>query len=266
MLQAILKGKVPSELVNSEDLLTSSVIGTMRYITNLQILKSILEQAINASNEQLSIDIEIQEVIYYFWPKLENSEPDVLIQLKDSNNQSYIVCIEAKYFSGKSSYEDETVAFDERKNYHRDQLAREIEDLYRLSTLKLLNIKKENINAIQIIYLTNDTYIPIDDIENSSNSIREEKFKKEDIYWLCWKRISNVLRMNWVGTPQDKLLLIDLINLFKRTNLISFGGFEQFYAVEETNWQYTTNMRQLNWRGLNFVENNYWTYRSGTNG
>mgnify|MGYP001228060682 CR=1 FL=1 len=116
MLTAELKGKVPSKLANSEDLLMSSVFGSLKYLSSPSYLQAILQSSFNTNGANLKFNTAFTECNFEFWPRLINSEPDLLLHLKDAEEEEYIICIEAKYLSGKSSEEDTTVEIDERQN------------------------------------------------------------------------------------------------------------------------------------------------------
>ncbi|MEA3318677.1 MAG: hypothetical protein U9Q88_01535 [Bacillota bacterium] len=261
MLQAELNGKIPSSLINSEDLLTSSVFGTIRYFSSPAFINNIIKQAINMQGENVDIDILPDSLQYHFWPRLENCEPDLIISIQDFSKKVYLICIEAKYFSGKSSYENETLELEERHNYHRDQLAREFEDLCRESTLGILSIKQDSMVKPLLIYLTNDSYMPTKELMESYKAIRQPNVNLTDLYWLSWKSIYNVLQRSVAKTVQDTILLNDLMDLFIRKNLASFGGFTDLKDVVYSDWVYTSNLMEVKWGSIKKLENLSWTYR-----
>ena len=94
MLQAEIKGKFNS---NSEDVLTSSVIGSMRYLSSPLFFVGLLNRCINVHGEFLRINESVKKVAFLFWERLENSEPDVLAILENEDSTYHIVCIEAKF-------------------------------------------------------------------------------------------------------------------------------------------------------------------------
>lgn len=260
MLQAELNGKIPSSIANSEDLLTSSIMGSIRYLKNHRIIQDIMAVSTNVNHRRLFMDKEITDIVYYFWPKLENSEPDLIIVMNDVNNRAQIYCIEAKYFSGKSSDEDVTVDIEERKNFQRDQLARQVEDLHLDSTYHLLNIKRTNVEHVNMIYLTNDTYIPAVDIEKSYESIQRIDFNLDDMYWLSWKGIYNEVKKNRLNTVQDQLIINDILKLLEKKSLVSFAGFVNLNSVDQMDWRYSTSRNIMNWM-THHVEDLNWKYK-----
>ncbi|MDL4842461.1 hypothetical protein [Aquibacillus rhizosphaerae] len=101
-------------------------MGTFEYLSSPNYIRDVLSKSSNISGRLLNLTHSMSEASFYFWPNLENSEPDVVIHFKDERQNEYLICIEAKYLSDKSSYEDEEVDLQDRSNRERDQLAREI--------------------------------------------------------------------------------------------------------------------------------------------
>jgi len=95
MLIAELEGKIPSKLKNSEDLLTSFVFGILKYLSSPFYLQSILQGSFNSTGSNLNFDKELTLCNYVFWPRLNTSEPDLLLHLMDMGGSEYIICIEA---------------------------------------------------------------------------------------------------------------------------------------------------------------------------
>src|SRR4051794_23437755 len=78
MLMAQLRGKLPSEIwLGSEDLLTSAVFGTLRYLppTTVAALLSLATPLEGSMRLTLSGALE-----WHFWPWWEICEPDVVIE------------------------------------------------------------------------------------------------------------------------------------------------------------------------------------------
>ena len=88
-----------------EDLLTSDVFGACRYVRPETLLLPFLRGAKTVDGIALatSLDTPVEHAYYRFWPWLVSCEPDVLIALEDSSRRFYLVLVEAKYFSAKSS-------------------------------------------------------------------------------------------------------------------------------------------------------------------
>jgi hypothetical protein len=247
MLQAINKGKIPSNTENSEDLLTSSVFGAIRYLSNFSLIQDIIANSINIHQIKAGYFEHITHIEYYFWPRLEKSEPDLLVLLKNKRDKYLVFCIEAKYFSGKSSEEDLSVEFEERGNHQRDQLARQIEDIHKDSAFKYLNIKKESVIFSCLIFLTNDNFIPEVSLKKGYQSIDNSiplDFKIDSIYWLSWKEIYKQINKHVTSSLQDRLIKEDLLEFFRRKNLACFEGFSNLVNVKCLLWKFEQQVKK----------------------
>ncbi|MED4402092.1 hypothetical protein [Metabacillus fastidiosus] len=268
MIAAELNGKIPSTLQNSEDLLTSSVIGLFQYLSSHSYFQSVLESSVNLNGHQLTFDSPVKECCFVFWPKLENSEPDVLLRLKTESDSEILICIEAKYWSHKSSHEDESIDLQDRTNSQRDQLAREIEDIHKVNCLRYLNINRSKLNSIVLIYLTNHTYLPREEILESILHVNGVHFEKGQLYWLTWREIHNsISKIKNFLTLQDLKLLNDLKKLLEKKGLQSFNGFQHHVEkVSGINITYNTALNSYSWNCKNDVEKLHWYYGGKQNG
>lgn len=239
MMQGQIYGKVPSELAWSEDVLTSTVFGALKYISSPNLISSILSNSMNLDNKPLCLPENIERINYFFWPRLQNSEPDLILVVHEEDNV-HLLGIEAKYFSRKSSYENEESIDEEQSNSQRDQLAREIEDLYLQSTFTLLGISEGNISSVAMIYLTLESYMPREELKDTVNSIfRHQKchFTSSQLYWLSWKSFFHHIKNYKSDSYQDHLLVTDLEKYLYRKHLTNFNGF-QVKDVTHLSWKY----------------------------
>lgn len=259
-----MKGKIPSKLQNSEDLLTSSVIGTFQYLSSSTYIQSVLESSVNVNGNHLLFDSAIKECMYEFWPRLDNSEPDVLLRLTDESNQEYLLCIEAKYWSDKSSEEDTTTDIDERQNWQRDQLAREIEDMHTIVCHKLMKVNQEKLKKYMLVYLTNDTYLHFKELKESIKFVKNIDFPNNHLYWLSWKQIFSVINsIKDFQTKQDAILLTDLKRLLKKKGLVSFNGFHHdtnLVFLYKSRYQSELAINDYRWSEKKEVHNLGWSY------
>lgn len=254
MLQSIIHGKLPSSVWNSEDVVTSSIVGGFQYLSNPLYIVQALCASVSLGGDFLAFPKPIKGVQYKFWPSLKQCEPDVVILLIDEDAGVHIVGVEAKYTSPKSSEEDETVDFEDRKTWQRDQLSRELEDLYDSDTSKKLSIDEKDIVSRQLIYLTNDTVMPEEDM---LLGVKHSKASNNHVYWLTWASFYEVACME-PETNQDELILSQIQEVCDRKNLTRFHGwgtlpeilpFEDFYSsnteliwpkkeLAATSWEY----------------------------
>lgn len=105
MTIAELHGKL-SPYERMEDLLTSDVFSTFKYLEPDNGLVPFLKKAISFIDKtHPKFLLDIKEANYVFWPKTThlNREPDVLIVLTKKDKSTISILIEAKYTSGKSN-------------------------------------------------------------------------------------------------------------------------------------------------------------------
>ncbi|SFG73746.1 hypothetical protein [Sporolactobacillus nakayamae] len=125
MTIAELYGKLPA-LEAKEDLLTSDVFSTFRYLPVNRALIPFLSKAINTRSGQhiSNIFTDCLMADYVFWPKTTrfNREPDVLILITRKTKPPIAIIIEAKYYSGRHDA-NRTQMKQELQTYDGDQLA-----------------------------------------------------------------------------------------------------------------------------------------------
>ena len=215
-----------------EDLLTSDVFGPLRYLPFAEGLQLILREARLYSSdcderlgERLIVGDPENAPVVCFWPKLQNSEPDVVI-----GYGNHLLLVEAKYLSGKSG---------------ESQLAREFSDLMTC---------RGPFSERSLVYLTAHREMPKGDIENSYNAVRERHPEyAQNTYWLSWFDIHRVIeneiqqiedeikRMTKNQTSEKiskkckKLILEDIKSLLYKKGFRGFEGFSglKLQEVEE---------------------------------
>lgn len=257
MLNAIIHGKLPTSVWNSEDVVTSSILGGFQYLSNPEYVLKALCSSLDIDRKMLSFLIPIKKVRYVFWPSLKQCEPDAILVLTDEADAIHIVGIEAKFMSPKSSEEDETVNVELRESWQRDQLSRELEDLNDLNTLKKLGVDCGNVISKQLIYLTNHTVFPEKDIESG---LKYSQAPVNNLYWMSWASFYEAACME-SKTEQDRTILSELRGVCERKNLTRFSGwgrmpnvlpYSGFYSsmsttiwpqkeLNETEWNYNQN-------------------------
>lgn len=216
---AVTKGKISRTGNNlgsgSEDLLTASVFGLIRYLPAEILLFPILERAVNIGEKTLQFNKSVQDKLieFQFWPQLRFSEPDLKMDL----GGKHIIFIEAKFYSGKSG------------NGEKDQLFRQF-----------LDLKNLKLGSGSIIYLTKHRTIPEAEIIDSVNAVR--KFGdglnpvdfENNTYWLSWFDIWEIC--NSKRGTEDLLqnrVINDLCELLERLGLKHFTGFSEIKDVDK---------------------------------
>ncbi|MGD0783714.1 MAG: hypothetical protein ABSA30_12725, partial [Candidatus Aminicenantales bacterium] len=185
MIQALLHHKLTDKQENMEDILTSNVFGLLKYARPECGLFRFLARAQTLDGHFPLADLVARgdtqpaRVEYEFWPgwmteNCEPCQPDVVVNICSASR--LVVCIEAKYWSGKSSLaaedkdddedegdlgDDAGADFDEGGNGRRpsDQLAKEWSHLVARAT-------KLDARPV-LIYLTADLSCPRDELRDS---------------------------------------------------------------------------------------------------
>lgn len=191
MLIAELKGKVPSQFHNSEDILSSNVFSYFKY-SNRKILKDYLGE--------LGIDVSLNEsnnAEFIFWPSYtDGTEPDIIIVCGN-----YYLLFEAKF---RSDFAPKTI-----KN--ESQIDREV---------KMGKLAAENINKEFVFIAITAEY--------SKNKNKYSMFldNKTNFIWTNWQFVTtfifNKFEANEFG-EYDKHAS-DLYKLLVKKRLRSFNG------------------------------------------
>lgn len=271
MIQAAIHGKLSERLEKSEDVLTSSVLGMFKYITDHQIILSILNNAINAKyNKMVLNNIEPDNIEYIFWPAFPNSEPDLVIIIKECP-RTIVVCLEAKYLSGKSSHEVGDTLDPKKPNSFRDQLAREFEDINSKHVLGRLELRKDDPHLeVYLIYLTLDAALPRNDIYKSKEVIEKRNNIPRignKLYWLSWRAFYSELKKWRPKSEIDEKIRVDLLKLLVYRNIKRFDGFE-VNRVMQVPWSY--NRKDISWEiepvdSINYIYKKRCIYDRGSN-
>jgi len=240
MTVAEIHGKISETGTNlserMEDLLTSDIFGCMRYLPAQKALIPFLQTARSLHGNILTIQGEIIRVHYSFWPwlKLANRipcEPDLVLGLETEENQVHLVLIEAKYYSGLSSEEDERAE-------PNDQLARELDNLDVLSSTTLAWGTHLKIASRTLLFVTQDMGIPHELLVKSLAEYARERNKRGDIFWASWRSLPSILErsLEKESVPENRAVMADMLALLLRKGLIVFGGVEpvtEYFALPE---------------------------------
>ncbi len=237
---AEIRGKISETGTNlserMEDLLTSDIFGCMRYIPAEKVLIPFLQTAYSLHGNILTIPGEVIRVHYSFWPWLKSAkripcEPDVVLGLETEENHMHLVLIEAKYYSGLSSEEDERAE-------PNDQLARELDNLGVLSCATLGWGTHLEIASRALLFVTQDMGIPHDLLAKSLAEYARKRNKDGDIFWASWRFLPSILERNLEkeSVPENRAVMADMLALLLRKGLIMFGGVEpitEYFALPE---------------------------------
>ena len=224
MIEALLHGKLSRKQENMEDVLTSNVFGLLRYVSPELGLFKFLAEATTCEGDQPLQDLVSECVVrrdaikYEFWPFWSGGngdvgcELDVAVFIPCDDARPYLLGIEAKYRSGKSSEGDEEA------DCPTDQLAREWHGLVQ---------RARSCGARPVlVYLTADVNCPADQIASSIGDCRRHAAGSTEpvIVWLTWRRLPALFRQD----PDRHLS--DIARLAKSLNLVFFEGMTELAA------------------------------------
>jgi hypothetical protein len=208
-----LRNKVPqnSSFIYSEDVLTGTLFGNLRYFSSQEIMVNFLNQSTDIGNRNLALDTKGYYTIN-FWEKYTTAdcgkinEPDLVL-----SNRENVILIECKYFSALS--EEGNIVYD--KEAYNNQLLRYskiIEEYYANRANKI------------IVFLTNDTTKPVDLLKNTL----EKLDPGIQLYWLSWAKLYKCMKnYDTSGLKDNEILLYnDMLNFLKKRKLTGFYGFE----------------------------------------
>ena len=240
MTLAEIHGKISETGTNlserMEELLTSDIFGCVRYLLPQNVLLPFLRTARSFHGNTLTIPDTIIKVHYSFWPPLKllgriPCEPDVVLGLETEGSQIHLVLVEAKYYSGLSSEEDERVE-------PNDQLARELDNLDVLSCTTLGWGAHLEIASRVLLFVTQDMGIPRALLAKSLDEYTRKRHKSGDIYWASWRFLPLILEgsLEKEPAPENKAVLEDMIALLLRKELRMFDGVEpiaEYFTLPE---------------------------------
>ena len=230
-----------------EDLLTSDVFGCLRYLPPEVALLPYLNTARSVEGNAFQLDGRLLRLHSAFWPHLtlpdtNPCEPDVVIGLETENYLLHLVMIEAKYYSGLSSEEDEQPA-------PRNQLARELDNLNRVTPRALGWEPNLQVASRTLLYVTQDTGIPRKDMAAALDEYSRKRGVGSDIYWATWRLLPPILEIALLteSDPGHRAVLEDMLALLLRKGLTMFRGIQpithrfnlsDFYHVEERKYRW----------------------------
>ena len=216
MLAALIHGKLGRLSPESEDLVTSTVFGGLRYLRPIEALLPFLAEArcVDGSSplawlRGLESSVEVE---YDFWPMWRGEgvlpcEPDIVLDIRSTRGGGALVLVEAKLRSGKSSQADASAVAP------YDQLAREWSNLVQVAGTRGA--------APFLVYLTADFAMPAADIEASILDWERKPppGAPEPVFaWLSWRHLHSAL------ADRDDAVSRDIVELLDRLSLRPFGG------------------------------------------
>src|SRR5215471_15273806 len=189
----------------SEDLLTSDVFGTMRYVEGrfgfLDWLASAESPLVFIGRGHQLGNIlppaNVENVTFAFWPALRNGrEPDVALFIEMRDSPPIVALVEAKYLSGPSDFEAPDGG-DERGRTG-NQIADQVKGL---SETRLEEFAQwfgvatpGGVSARVHLLVTADTRVPADIYTEAMH--RLQGAWPAEPFWLSWTSLEKYLRTN----------------------------------------------------------------------
>lgn len=253
MFVAQIHNKLSRSEENMEDLLTSNVFGIWLYLPRVLGLLKFLRTAERLDGTRIEIPEEVIHVELKFWSWMQErgakgAEPDVLIEIKSRNQRRWLVLVEAKYLSGKSSFADQ----DELPN---DQLAREMHNLRDMG-------RRRHFDEYALIYITAHTTMPRNDIEDAIKELRDKtgQGSAEYFYWTTWRRLPVVISAVRALCEEGghAVMLDQLQQIIHRLGLEFFGGVtSEGWTIGESCWLFKVPEATFNWQPINTCHYNF---------
>lgn len=226
MIPAVLNGK-SANTEYSEDMLTSTVFGTLRYLLPVNAIIPFIESAFLYDNIRTElwqilvsegIDLRCyKQVEYIFWARHPNfGEPDLMLLFTDNIHgcEDFLLPIEVKFKSGKSGIGE----YDQLKRYYTALN----EDIISFNESAVSNYKNK---CKYVVYLTE--HDAISDIEESKKQIIKSSGEfSGQILHLRWHQLFKVLEsMQDVYSFTEQTIADDLMNFLEKLGLRDFSGF-----------------------------------------
>lgn len=194
MIRAALHGKLPSRLVEAEDILTSNVFSFFKYADRTRYLKALLLlHQVNASDEAL------RTAEFLFWPRYNDAtEPDLVLIVGE-----YYILFEAKHLSD----------FGPESDGRKAQIMRELEG----GEAEALSLGKQ----FRFVAVTSHYNRPAQLLDHISHNGGEK------LLWMNWQAVAGLLLDN-LESPDDipgREFVEDLYALLCTMRLRSFLPF-----------------------------------------
>lgn len=233
MLLAELGGKAPWA-TGSEDVLTSSVFGSLDIEPTSRVLSLWLARARTTQGECLKLSTSARLLDITYWPRFRpdrQTEPDVALTLEEPDGSITLAFIEVKYRSGISS------AADEQSEHVTGQLGRQWRVLDRLHPSEAPG-RPSRIDRRVLVYLTNDLPAPDAQMRTMLSEIEAKTGADQPTqswYWLSWRSLAPIVGREMRGRAGDRL-----IELLRRRALTPFEGLQPPLAEHAVNWIYAS--------------------------
>lgn len=223
MLEAELRGKMPEEVADNEDLLTSAAFGLLKYVPPSVFWPAMLNRAKSRSGMSFTTKLKLSgvqinsydKITLHFWPgHARHGQPDILIVLQGGGQLPLFFIIEVKLWSQKSGHG------------LKDQLSQYLQALDDFQWLRDKSQLGEPFLTSGVIYLT--PRVAWDEIDESIECAGNPQRAKNDLFNLQWQDVSETARSlsSSVREPYDGMLM-DVARLLEYKGLQHFYGFTE---------------------------------------
>jgi len=274
MLHAELRGKLGrgrNELERLEDTLTSTIFGTLLLGNGG---RRVLAEWLNSSrdvvtgNVRMLVDpefpVKTETAGAWFWPHLDDAEPDVLLQFI-----STAIVIEAKYASAKSEVAN-AVEGKTTRAVSPDQLAREWRAIGPERADHYSQELRECLAGAErhLVYLVSSRHLSRAREElRSSYDILVSEGQSPSLLLLTWQDLHRILNELHERAKKREWWWSSLVQLLERRELQAFLGFAKLRGLREpgvlerwsAKWhhdlvaQRKSEFRRIDWPRLRFI-------------
>lgn len=220
MLLAEIHGKRVEEAQNSEDYLTSTVFGHLRYLPPEIFWESLLRYARDTTAQETALTEVVcsggltissyTELSIRFWPHFPGiGEPDLVLDFSAPDTPGLTIVVEAKLFAGKSGTGED------------DQLAR------------YLTMRPRAPNGVALlVYLTpRDSLAEINESLASRPDLEQHRWR---MFRLQWQHILLAADQGARGEHGlHAVILSDVAAFLRRRGLMFFDGFRYYESLGE---------------------------------
>ncbi len=233
-----------------ENLLTSDVFTACRYVRPESLMLPFLRTATRWDGSSgFHIGDDVHSMEYGFWPKVGQDEPDLIACANLADGRAYLLLIESKYLSPKSSgpLSAEELGSSETP---KDQLAR-----YYTQSLprahEFLGLEPNAIARRAMLYVTAHSVRPAAVLAESVDEIVHFGCPRDkiELYWTNWHALHRLLRFNQgLILPWEAPIVEDLRALLEVKGLICYCGFQalDLGQLDPAAWQYRSQRTQGN--------------------
>ncbi len=221
-MHAELHGKLSSEASDAdrrEDILTSTVFGMLFATEAWRVLLKWIGRARGRESAPKIGYAVGDEQSYWFWPQMDNAEPDLVIEMGAA-----LLVIEAKYFSGKGGTQVADPA-----GFVHDQLAREWRAClpaadHRAYPERLRCALASSDTEVSLIYLVRRSRWAR---ERQALEISLSHVPEARMFLLTWEDLDETL----AAEPESRWVL-ELRSYLARRDLAAFRGFRSCFDHE----------------------------------